>query len=35
MVSVIVGEDRQGTGDSGAERTEYRLDVNVKNRVRT
>ena len=27
---VMVGEDRQGLGDSGAERTEYRLDVNVK-----
>lgn len=31
----MVGEDRQGTGDSGAERTEYLLDVNIKNRVRT
>lgn len=27
---VMVGEARQGVGDSGAERTEYRLDVNVK-----
>ena len=27
---VMVGEDRQGLGDSGAERIEYRLDVNVK-----